>query len=757
MRNNIAIVYIVMIFALLICAAAAKRSRKNIGTAVSLLSVLLLIPVLGNFLIIVTESAGIAEIGYNMYFIGVDLMLVALMYFSVKYCKSGETKHKTPKLNYVLISADIIQILLNHFTGHVFELDKVEVGGAAYYNFVPLTGLLIHRVIVYFILVCIIAIFAVMTIRMPRVYKERYAVILATMLVVGLWQSFYVFVRVPVNTSMIGYGVFDICVFYFSIIYRPHKFLDRMLTNIVSDMPSALFVFDPNKKCLWANDEGMRFAGIEIQDLDLVNERLVGIIGKIDTETFSETRTVGTGSDMKYYHVEERIVSESRTTTTGYVLIVRDITEDQLRIKREMYNAIHDSLTGLYTREYLYERITEKLRSGVNRQYYIIFVDVKNFKIVNDIFSSSFGDHALKVIADWIKDSMSENCLYGRLAGDTFGALVPEDEFDEISLNDTLASFIVSDGTFEYHILIHLGIYKVTESDTDVQVMFDRAHLALSTIRDEYKTHIAFYDEEIRKKVLWDQHISAQLSEAIAEKQLCPYLQPIVDNSGKVVGAEALVRWINPVDGFMPPGLFIPVFEKNGMIVEVDKYMWRSACEILAKWQQRNWDIFISVNISPKDFYFIDVPNEIIGLVKEYGIAPEKLRIEITETVMMNDAEERMKVLSDLRSAGFIVEMDDFGSGYSSLNLLKDMPVDVLKIDMKFLSRSKDENKSQKIIQNIIKLSNDLNIASLTEGVESEKQFRMLTDMSCNLFQGYYFAKPMPVDEFEKFYREQLN
>ena len=187
------------------------------------------------------------------------------------------------------------------------------------------------------------------------------------------------------------------------------------------------------------------------------------------------------------------------------------------------------------------------------------------------------------------------------------------------------------------------------------------------------------------------------------------------------------------------------------MIVEVDKHMWRCACEILSRWQKSGIDLFISVNISPKDFYFVDVVAEIKKLVEEFRLEPSKLRIEITETVMMNDAENRMKLLDEFRKSGFIVEMDDFGSGYSSLNMLKDMPVDVLKIDMKFLGKTSDQKKSHTIVKNIINLTKELGIISLTEGVETQEQYESLEEMGCNLFQGYYFAKPMPVHDFENF------
>ena len=752
MRNNIAIIYIILIFALTGCAISAKRSKQRISNAVMLLCGSLLIPVIGNFVIIISENETYSTIGYYLYFIGVDFLIVALMYFAKAYCRTGEVRHKEPKILYVLVGIDIIQLLLNNFTDHVFLIDELEVDNLKYYNFTPRIGLTLHRFLIYAILASIIAIFTVMTIKMPKVYRGRYAVILITMLIVMLWQSIYVVSRIPINTSMIGYGAFGICIFYFSLIYRPLRLLDRMLTDVVEDMPEALYIFDPNKKCLWANEEGMRFISIDIQEFDLVNERLINIFGDLSSsKAYTQNRVLPSGGETRYYNIENRIVSDEGEAVTGYVLRIRDNTEEQLRMKRDIYNAIHDSLTGLYTCEYLYERIGERLGNNLSEKSLLIFLEIKNFKIVNDLFGKAFGDHAIRILADWIRSNASDKWLYGRLSGVNFGLLVPESEFNAKEIDEMLSGFYVSDSNFEYHILVHLGIYKVTEDDDDVQVMFDRAQLSLSTIVDEYKNHIVFYNDDIRQKLLWEQHISAQLSEAIKERQLTPYLQPIVDISGKAVGAEALVRWINPVDGFMPPGKFIPVFEKNGMIVEVDRYMWRCACEILSDWEKRGIDKFISVNISPKDFFIIDVASEIKALVREFGIAPKKLRIEITETVMMNDVEERMEVLSDLRAAGFIVEMDDFGSGYSSLNMLKDMPVDVLKIDMKFLSSTEDEVRAHKIIRNIIRLSNDLDIMSLTEGIETEEQFRMLAEMKCTMFQGYYFAKPMPVDDFDAY------
>ena len=226
-------------------------------------------------------------------------------------------------------------------------------------------------------------------------------------------------------------------------------------------------------------------------------------------------------------------------------------------------------------------------------------------------------------------------------------------------------------------------------------------------------------------------------------------LQPIVDRAGKIIGAEVLVRWIHPEEGIRSPISFIPMFEKNGMIADVDRYMWRKACEILARWKKEGKDLFLSVNISPRDFYLMDVSEELKRLVREYGVAPAKLRLEIVESTLIENSEERMNILNSLHEAGFCLEMDDFGSGYSSLNLLREMPVDILKIDMMFLRQ--ETARANAIVRQIIAMTRELGVVSLTEGVETRQQYDNLMEMGCQLYQGYWFAKPMPEADFERF------
>ena len=413
-----------------------------------------------------------------------------------------------------------------------------------------------------------------------------------------------------------------------------------------------------------------------------------------------------------------------------------------------------DKLTGLYLREPTFELIKNTIVNNKDIDYLILYFDVKDFKIVNDVYGSDFGDMALKKIANWIRTEFSDKAdVIGRLSGDTFVVCLPEDKFDDTRVDKGLVNFSVSKDDMTQYFLIHVGAYSVSKEEKDdpnIAIILDRARMALSTIKDQYQIHIAHYNKQIREDLLWEQKISGELENAIVEKQIVPFLQPIADSNGKIVGAEALVRWIHPQKGYMPPSKFIPIFEKNGMISEVDKYMWNAVCEILKQWEKENRDYFISVNISPLDFYGMDVSKEIKEIVKKHGVNPHKLRLEITETVMMVDAENRFKKLNELRDAGFIVEMDDFGSGYSSLNLLKDMPVDVIKIDMVFLYNTKNSEKARTIVQNIIDLSKTLGMCSLSEGVETKRQYEVLNEMGCELFQGYYFSKPLPKNMFEE-------
>lgn len=250
-----------------------------------------------------------------------------------------------------------------------------------------------------------------------------------------------------------------------------------------------------------------------------------------------------------------------------------------------------------------------------------------------------------------------------------------------------------------------------------------------------------------------EKRLVSEFDKALDEGQFVMFLQPQVRPDGTVLGAEALVRWLHPEQGMIPPGEFIELFEKVGLIYRLDRYIWELAARKLQEWKNNGHEnLHISVNISTKDFYYLDIYTTFVELVEKYDISPEKLKLEITETALMMDLDKQLVLLDKLQNYGFQIEIDDFGSGYSSLNMLKDIHADVLKIDMGFLRQTKNNERTSIILRMIIDLAKQLQMIVITEGVESKEQVDHLTKAGSDMFQGYYFAKPAAVHEFEDRY-----
>lgn len=753
MRTIMAVVFLIIIAALFACTVLARRSNRSIKKYVAFFVSSMALPVIGNLILTLSTTKFPALVGCYFYFVGLDVAILALWHFAFAYCELGKPKVGLSILVYSLLGIDLMHYIFNPFLGLSFDIEELTVDNRPYYYMIPYFGQTYHRIVCYSLFLAILLIFLVKAIKSSRVYAEKYWIILLAMSITGGMEIYFSLSKDTLDTAMIGFGLFGVLVYFFSIQYRPMKLLDRMLAGIASDMPEALFFFDKNGKCIWTNEPGRNLIGVSQDNYDNVKDNLIYLFGDIDFSSsgWFKRATLGTGEDEQYTFLSMRSVSDEKGKVAGTYLSVRDITEDQREIKREMYKSTHDALTGFYKKEYLFENISKRLENDHETHYMIGYLEISNLKLINDVFGSRFAELTVKKTADLILEGINKNSLYGRLSDDAFGILIDKEDFDNKPVEEKLSTFTVSDNNLEHHILIHYGVYDITDTtDVDIPLFFDSARLATTMIKDDYQNVVAYYDDKLRNELIHNQLISNQLQDAIKTRQIRPYLQPIVDSQGLLAGAEALVRWIHPDEGFMNPGMFIPVFERNGLIADVDKHMWRCACEILADWKSRGIDSFISINISPKDFYFMDVVSELKGLIEEFKIEPVKLRVEITETAMMNGSVDINKIVNELRKFGFIVEMDDFGSGYSSLNLLKDMSFDVIKIDMQFLKDSERNIKAGMIIKNIINMSADLGMDTLTEGVETAKQFENLFAMGCKLYQGYYFSKPVPLADFEK-------
>jgi diguanylate cyclase (GGDEF)-like protein len=418
----------------------------------------------------------------------------------------------------------------------------------------------------------------------------------------------------------------------------------------------------------------------------------------------------------------------------------------------EVRMEVYDKVTGLYKYGTFLERVKSCLERGKDEKYIIVRFDVKNFKLVNDIFGMESGDRLLSKIGETLRVKDIPDAIYSRIECDRFVAFLPERYEDEV-VEVLVKTQFFADQNANYQVYVYIGVYKISDKSIPVSIMSDRANIALGTVKHNRFVRIAIYDESMYKDIVQECELSTELTRAINEKELKIYLQPQVSARGIVTGAEALVRWDHPLRGLLNPVDFLPIFEKNYRIVDIDKYVWELACIQLRKWKQKGRrDLYLSVNISPRDFECIDVYETLTGLVEKYNIDPEQLRIEITETTIMENPERQIELIGRLRLAKFYVEMDDFGSGYSSLGMLKDLHIDAIKLDMRFLSRGVDEERCKKVIKLTVSLIKELEMTAIAEGVETQEEVEYLKKIGCDIFQGFHFSRPITVEEFERRY-----
>lgn len=415
------------------------------------------------------------------------------------------------------------------------------------------------------------------------------------------------------------------------------------------------------------------------------------------------------------------------------------------------YLAHHDSMTNVLNPDSFYELARGMIKDSPDITWVMITSNIMNFRLVNTLFGVQKGNEVLAKTASMLREnSEGSRGLCGRLGGDQFALLIPKEKYSEESLlaiADTLAKTYNSG---IYTLYIHFGVYEIPDASIPVSVMCGRANSALRTIREDMTQTVAHFNDAILRRILLEQTVIGSFEEALRSGQFRMYLQPLVQKDGGVIGAEALVRWCRPDGTVMLPGDFIETLETAGLIHKLDQYMWELAVKQLSAWKGTDKEgLTISVNVSAKDFYSIDVVEVITKLVDQYQVDSGMLRLEITETALLEEQEKCDAIVSELRRKGFLVEIDDFGKGNSSLSLLKEIKADVLKIDMSMLSEIMDRERSRIILQSVIRMGASLGMEVITEGVETELQFQALSEMGCSRFQGYYFSSPIPVPEFE--------
>lgn len=414
---------------------------------------------------------------------------------------------------------------------------------------------------------------------------------------------------------------------------------------------------------------------------------------------------------------------------------------------------LQDEITssyGLFGGTQFFKTVDYKLKN-VWSGYCLIAIDIEHFKLFNKWWGRQAGDEFLADIATILKEFET---LYDGVAayigGDNFAILLP-DRTEIVETLTTKLSTMASEKTSNVGFLPALGVYRTTGEKMEAMVMYDRATEAQSHVFGNYEERCCTYEENMTKEVEQELNLIIEAREGLERRQFFLVLQPKCRiNTGKIVGAEALVRWRHPAKGMISPGAFIPVLEKNGLIADLDLFVWEEVCRKIREWEDMGIrPVPISINVSRIDMLSIDVVSELNRLVDKYNIEKKYVKVEITESAYVDDADQINDTVCNLQQAGFTLLMDDFGSGYSSLNTLRNIVVDIIKIDMKFLDMSHDDmKKGQQILKSVINMSREMNLPIIVEGVETKEQTDFLEKMNVKYAQGYFFYRPMEVASF---------
>lgn len=409
-----------------------------------------------------------------------------------------------------------------------------------------------------------------------------------------------------------------------------------------------------------------------------------------------------------------------------------------------------DTLTGLYNLNFFTKKVTEVIQTNQGKRYFVIFANISRFKLVNELFGRAEGDRLLNFIGKIMLDTFNENGICGHAGADNFFILMDSERYSEAVIKSIVKK--LKNYTIPINIVMRFGVYMVDDISMPIDKICDRAKLAVDAFEGNYDSFITYYDDSIREKLLREQMITNAMTKAVEEKQFVVYYQPKFDLSSEcVIGAEALVRWEHPEYGFLSPGEFIPIFEKNGFISELDYYVWDCVCQKLASWIETGHVLMpISVNVSRVDLYNPKLPQLLLDLVNKYKIPIQYLHLEITESAYTDNAKQMIDIVNQIRKSGFVIEMDDFGTGYSSLNMLSDLPIEIVKLDMSFLKNNVGRSSGRSVIQFVINLAKWLGLFVVAEGVETQEQAIFLRNMGCDYAQGYYYSKPVADSDFEK-------
>lgn len=753
----------IMIVMVLVAVGLIYKRKDTVSRSIVALFVVILFAIIVNSVFCMSDVEAVGIIAHSMFLASIDWVLLFMLRFVMRYTDYNRGYGKMILPFYVVAVAETIIMALNPILHHVFTLEaRVNESFGTYFTPTNYTFYFyIHLAFSYILVIWIYVLLITKVMRTAKVYRTKYTSLIGCLSLVIVFDAIGLAMHPPIDISLLFYCIGCLAICFFSMFFVPKKMRDTILSTAVQVADMGVACFDFSGKCIYLNNRGRQmiryFNKFQIgEDYQGLEEYFAGWLTRHWEEGDEEKVYLQKiKSEYRTYSYEFTIqrLSDEEEAFLGYFINCIDRTEEYERYDEEHYKATHDMLTGIYNEQYFEQKVVETLHKFPEVPYVMITSDIKDFKLVNDLFGTERGDEILKMHAVKFREYAGEHVVYGRLVEDRFGFCMPKERFEThafVNVMDQIQQRFTNDF---FKLQIKMGVYEIQDINEPIFVMIDKCNLAISKIKDVFSCNVATYDEGLFQEEMEKYGIINEFDAALAKGDFELHLQAQTTEDGKVLGAEALARWRYRDGEMMSPAKFVPVLEHAGLIYRLDAYMWEQAAMQLAKWKKMGReDLHISVNISAKDQYHIDIFDTFKKLVEEYDISPKNLKLEITESIFITEIDKHLELVKQLQAYGFDIEIDDFGSGYSSLNILKDISANVLKIDMGFIRETPSRRRSQEIVSSVVDLAKKLDMFVIVEGVETKEQLDALRAMKCDAYQGYYFAKPIPVEEFEAKY-----
>lgn len=652
---------------------------------------------------------------------------------------------------FILCFIDSVLLLANARVNVIFDLVPAHTKAGFFYWGIEYTSKFgFHKLVCAILSFSSLALFISSIVKAPSYNKVKYVTILTSESLVLIANYVFNSLNLPLNISLLMLVASSIFIANYVNKDFSAPILIGPLNAITESINDIIFCYDSSENLIYANSAAKNVFKKSNDNLEnFAKEFRQNFLKNRPTELSLKLEN----GEERYYITEYKDFFISNSNIGSY-LRLQDKTKETLESRRKNYIATHDLLTGLFNRSGFFKKMQEALYQNTFKNPILICTNIKDFKLINTIYSEQVGDSVLQNQTAVMKRLPGhKKSIIGRIADDKFAILMEKQDFDKDIFEEVFNEVSCIIEKTLYNIQIVAGIYEIYDKKDTIQSIYDKAKISLDAIKDSDNQIFSFYNPSMMEKMLKEKDIVNDFEKSLNEKQFSIQLQPVIDNDGNVLGAESVVRWNNPKYENLTPSSFLDVLERTSLIYKLDVYVWELVAKKLHEWKERGFsDRFISVNVSSKDKFFIDIIKTFSELIKKYDISPQNFKVEIRETAMLENPEKTIEIFSQLKKLGIKVYIDNFGTGFSSLNVLKDFIADGIKMDTSFLSESKVSGKNKIILQTMISMSSNLGMEFIAKGVESENQMLALSKMDCKLFQGFYFSKPLPVKTYEAKY-----